>query len=214
MDSPWLLFLLASELPVVFLLAFATACRAGMGGARRGAALLTAVLTPLAAEVLRHLLLRSGQYLFIVHPREVLACLLAGGLLGFAASRGRRAAVVLMLTDTLGMFLFSALLVHAGLGSGLYTPQDVGLVLLAWLTACLTTLLRDTLNADSPRIMEEQVYATGMALSALLVLTARLHWPSAGPAGQLGVIWGAAVLPFLLRSFCLRRQIVQRLPWQ
>lgn len=214
MDSPWLLFLLGSELPVVFLLAFAAACRAGMGGARRGAALLTAMLTPLAAEVLRHLLLRSGQYLFLVHPVEVLACLLAGGLLGCAASRGRRAPLVSMLADTLGLFLFSALLVHAGLGSGLYRPQDVGLVLLAWLAACLTALLRDTLNADSPRIMDEQVYATGMALAALLVLTARLHWPAAGPAEQLGILWGAAMLPLLLRCVWLRRQLGRQCPWQ
>ena len=141
MNAVWLLFLLGSELPAVFLLAFAAACRAGMGGSRRGAALLTAVMTPLAAEVLRHLLLRSGQYLFLVHPREVLACMLAGGLLGYAASRGRRAAPLLMLTDSLGVFLFSALMVHAGLASGLYAPQDVGLALLAWLAAGLTVLL-------------------------------------------------------------------------
>lgn len=214
MNSLWLLFLLGSELPVVFLLAFAASCRAGLGGSRRGAALLAALLTTLTAEVLRHLLLRSGQYLFLVHPAEVLACLLAGGLLGYAACRGRRAPLVLMLTDTLGMFLFTGLLVHSGLGSGLYAPRDVGLVLLALLAACLTALVRDTLNADSPRIMEEQVYATGMALSALLVLAARLHWPSAGPAQQLGILWSAAVLPLLLRCLCLRGQFGLRLPWQ
>lgn len=212
MNPLWLLFLLGSELPVVFLLAFAAACRAGLCGSRRGAALLTAVLTPLAAEVLRHLLLRSGQYLFLVHPAEVLACLLAGGLLGHAASRARRAEAVLMLTDTLGVFLFAALLVHSGLGSGLYGPQDVGLVLLALLAAGLTTLLRDMLNADSPRIMEEEVYATGMALSALLVLVARLRWPAAGPLGQLGMIWGAAAGPLLLRWACLSRRLRRRLP--
>lgn len=206
MNAVWLLFLLGSELPAVFLLAFAAACRAGMGGSRRGAALLTAVMTPLAAEVLRHLLLRSGQYLFLVHPREVLACMLAGGLLGYAASRGRRAAPLLMLTDSLGVFLFSALMVHAGLASGLYAPQDVGLALLAWLAAGLTVLLRDTLNADSPRIMEEQVYATGMALAALLLLAARLQWPAAVPTAQLGMLWGAALLPLLLRCGWLLRQ--------
>ncbi len=212
MNALWLLFLLGSELPVVFLLAFAAACRAGMGGSRRGAALLAAVLTSLAAEVLRHLLLRSGQYLFFVHPQEVLACMLAGGLLGYAASRGRRAATVLMLTDTLGVFLFSALMVHSGLASGLYAPQDVGLALLAWLAACLTVLLRDTLNADSPRLMEEQVYATGMALAALLLLAARLHWPAAGPGWQLGMLWGAALLPLLLRCVWLLRQGRRGLP--
>lgn len=212
MHSLWLLFLLGSELPVVFLLAFAAACRAGLGGSRRGAALLTALLTPLAAEVLRHLLLRSGQYLFLVHPREVLACMLAGGLLGYTASRGRHAAPVLMLADTLGLFLFAALMVHAGLASGLYAPQDVGLALLAWLAACLTALLRDTLNADSPRIMEEQAYATGMALAALLLLAARLHWPKATPAGQLGMLWGAALLPLLLRGIWLFRQRSRGLP--
>ena len=212
MNALWLLFLLGSELPVVFLLAFAAACRAGMGGSRRGAALLAAVLTSLAAEVLRHLLLRSGQYLFFAHPQEVLACMLAGGLLGYAASRGRRAATVLMLTDTLGVFLFSALMVHSGLASGLYAPQDVGLALLAWLAACLTVLLRDTLNADSPRLMEEQVYATGMALAALLLLAARLHWPAAGPGWQLGMLWGAALLPLLLRCVWLLRQGRRGLP--
>ena len=212
MNALWLLFLLGSELPVVFLLAFAAACRAGMGGSRRGAALLAAVLTSLAAEVLRHLLLRSGQYLFFAHPQEVLACMLAGGLLGYAASRGRRAATVLMLTDTLGVFLFSALMVHSGLASGLYAPQDVGLALLAWLAACLTVLLRDTLNADSPRLMEEQVYATGMALAALLLLAARLHWPAADPGWQLGMLWGAALLPLLLRCVWLLRQGRRGLP--
>lgn len=206
MNAIWLLFLLGAELPVVFLLSFAAACRAGLGGARRGPALLAAFLTPLTAEVLRHLLLRSGQYLFLVHPAEVLACLLAGGLLGYAASRGRHAAPVLMLTDTLGLFLFAALMVHAGLASGLYAPQDVGLALLAVLAACLTTLLRDTLNADSPRIMEEQAYATGMALAALLLLAARQHWSAAAPVGQLGLLWGAALLPLLLRCVWLLRQ--------
>lgn len=212
MNSVWLLFLLGSELPAVFLLAFAAACRAGMGGSRRGAALLTAFMTPLAAEVLRHLLLRSGQYLFLVHGPEVLACMLAGGLLGHVASRGRHAAPLLMLTDSLGVFLFSALMVHAGLASGLYAPQDVGLALLAWLAACLTVVLRDTLNADSPSIMEEQVYATGMALAALLLLAARLYWPTTAPVWQLGMLWGAALLPLLLRCGGLVRQGRGKLP--
>ena len=46
MNAIWLLFLLGAELPVVFLLSFAAACRAGLGGARRGPALLAAFLTP------------------------------------------------------------------------------------------------------------------------------------------------------------------------
>ena len=74
------------------------------------------------------------------------------------------------------------------------------------LAACLTTLLRDTLNADSPRIMEEQAYATGMALAALLLLAARQHWSAAEPVGQLGLLWGAALLPLLLRCVWLLRQ--------
>lgn len=206
MNPLWQLFLPASELPVVFLLAFAAACRAGLCGSRRGAALLAAVLTPLSAEVLRHLLLRSGQYLFLVHPSEVLICMFAGGIAGYAASRSRWAEIVLMPADTLGIFLFSALLVHSGLGSGLYAPQDVGLVLLAVSAACLTTLLRDTLLGDSPRIMEEQVYATGTALAALLLTAARLYWPAADPVRQLGMLWGAALVPFFLRHVCLYRR--------
>ncbi|WP_300709884.1 hypothetical protein [uncultured Desulfovibrio sp.] len=199
MNGPWLLILLLSELPVAFLLALGAAGRARWCGAGRTAALVAAVLTPLLAEGLRHVLLRSGQYLFVVHPVLVLAAMLAGGLAGWAVGGRLRAERLLPALDALGFFLLTALLVHSGLASGLYEAQ-IGLCLLAWLIAGLTSLLRDMLLGDASRLMEEQVYATGMALAALLLLAARLHWPALCLADQLGLVWACALIPLLLRE--------------
>lgn len=202
MTAPWLLILLLSELPVVFLLALGAAGRARLCGVGRTAALVAAVFIPLLAEGLRHVFLRSGQYLFVVQPGAVLACMLAGGLLGWVMCGSRRGEGLAIWVDALGFFLLTALLVHSGLASGLYAA-DLGLCLLAWLTACLTCLARDMLLGDASRLMEEQVYATGMALAALLLLAARLRWPALLPANQLGLVWGCALLPLLMRALFL-----------
>lgn len=198
MTAPWLLILLFSELPVVFLLALGAAGRARLCGTSRTAALVAAVFTPLLAEGLRHVFLRSGQYLFVVHPGFVLACMLAGGLRGWTLGGSPRGERLMPWADALGQFLLTALLVHSGLASGLYTA-DLGLCLLAWLIACLTCLARDTLLGDASRLMEEQVYATGMALSGLLLVAARQLWPVLLLGDQLGLVWACALLPLLLR---------------
>lgn len=198
MTAPWLYILLLTELPVVFLLALGAAGRARLCGTSRTAALVAAVFTPLLAEGLRHIVLRSGRYLFVVHPVLVLACMLAGGLWGWTLGGSPRGERLMPWADALGQFLLTALLVHSGLASGLYAA-DLGLCLLAWLVVCLTCLVRDMLLGDASRLMEEQVYATGMALSALLLAAARVLWPVLVLADQLGLVWGCALLPLLLR---------------
>lgn len=208
MNAPMLLILLLSELPVVFLLALGAAGRARWGGAGRTAALVAAVFTPLLAEGLRHVFLRSGQYLFVAYPVPVLAAMLAGGLLGWAVGGRLRAERLLPALDALGFFLLTALLVHSGLASGLYEAQ-IGLCLLALLIAGLSSLLRDMLLGDAPRLMEEEVHATGMALAALLLLAARLRWPALLLAHQLGLVWASALIPLLLRE-AIRSRLMGR----
>ena len=156
------------DMAASFLLAFASSCRCRMFGGHFTGAVVLGFLCGMCAPLLRECLLQSSGVRLILSELSGLA--LSGGVAG-ALTRlpriSRHGSKAFFLSDSLGIGLTSCLAVVSGVSSRL---PAVGSLALGLLIGLAPGLLRDMALGDVAQAVEEDWYATSLALGCMLTI--------------------------------------------
>ena len=160
-----LLYLL--DLCGTFVFAVAGAYRATRHGLDLLGVMVLAVATGVGGGLIRDMLIGATPAASLQDEAYLIACLLGGVLVLFAAPRVEKSWRVVMIADAIGLGVFAAI---GAAKAHAYGLGPIGVSMMAALTATGGGVVRDVLVREVPAIVRHDFYATAALLGGFVFL--------------------------------------------